>query len=90
MDLLVILKALADKTRLKIIELLLKHDYCVRALSRKLGLSEAAISQHLKILREADLLVGEKKGYYMHYKVDRDVLHRFASKIDELAKIEGN
>lgn len=90
MDLLVILKALADKTRLKIIELLLKHDYCVRALSRKLGLSEAAISQHLKILREAGLLVGEKKGYYMHYKVDRDVLHRFASKIDELAKIEGN
>lgn len=90
MDILVVLKALADKTRLKILNMLLKHDYCVKALSRKLGLSEAAISQHLKVLREAGLLVGEKKGYYMHYKVDRDVLYKLSSMIDELAKLEGN
>lgn len=88
MDLYVILKALADKTRLRIIELLLKHDYCVRALSREIGLSESAISQHLKVLREAGILVGEKKGYYMHYKVDRESLHKCASMIEDLAKID--
>lgn len=48
----------------------LQHNYCVRALSRNIGLSEVAILQHLKVLREAGLLTGEKKGYYMHYDVD--------------------
>ena len=56
-----ILKAIADGTRFKILTLLLQQNYCVRALSRKLGLSESAISQHLKVLREAGLLVGVKK-----------------------------
>lgn len=83
-----VLKAIADETRFKILILLLQHNYCVRALSRKLELSESAISQHLKVLREVGLLVGEKKGYFMHYDVDRNTLHELASKIEELAAIE--
>jgi ArsR family transcriptional regulator len=83
-----ILKVLADDTRLKIVELLLRHNYCVRALARKICVSEAAVSQHLKILREANLLVGEKKGYYMHYDVDRKILHELAQEIDSFVAIE--
>ena len=83
-----VLKAIADETRFKILILLLQHNYCVRALSRKLELSESAISQHLKVLREAGLLVGVKKGYFVHYDVDRDTLHELAFKIEELATIE--
>lgn len=83
-----VLKALADETRFKILLLLLQHNYCVRALSKKLGLTESAISQHLKVLREAGLLVGEKKGYYMHYDVDRKALRTLASKIEELTEIQ--
>jgi ArsR family transcriptional regulator len=52
------------------------------------GLSEAAVSQHLKILKEADLLVGEKRGYFMHYDVNRAVLKTLASEIEVLAAIE--
>lgn len=88
MEMTIVLKALAEETRLKIVKMLLRHNYCVRALSRKLGISEAAISQHLKVLREAGLLIGEKKGYFMHYDVDRKVLHQLASEIEELAAIE--
>lgn len=83
-----VLKAIADETRFKILKMLLEHNYCVRALSRKLELSESAISQHLKVLREAGLIVGVKKGYFVHYDVDRDTLHELASKIEELAAIE--
>lgn len=83
-----VLKAAADETRLKILKMLLQHNYCVRALSRNLGLSEAAVSQHLKVLREADLLIGEKKGYFMHYDVNRETLHKLASEIEEMASIE--
>ena len=66
MDRMLVLKAIADETRMKILLLLLRHNYCVRALARKLELSEGAVSQHLKILRDAGLLIGEKKGYFMH------------------------
>ena len=82
------LKALADDTRMKIVTLLLQHNYCVRALAGKLGISEAAVSQHLKILREEGLLAGEKKGYFMHYEVNRDALHELAREIDALADLE--
>ena len=80
-----VLKALADETRMKILTLLLTHNYCVRALANELGLSEATVSQHLKVLREAGLLTGEKRGYYMHYDVERPVLKELAADLLALA-----
>ena len=84
----IVIKAISDETRMKILNLLLKHNCCVRALARKLGLTEATISQHLKVLREAGLLIGEKRGYFMHYDVERRVLHELAAELEALATIE--
>jgi ArsR family transcriptional regulator len=83
-----ILKAIADRTRLQIVVLLLKQNYCVGALARKLNLTEAAISQHLKVLREVGLVRGEKRGYFVHYTVEREQLRLLAKEIEELAAIE--
>ncbi len=88
MEITKLLKAIADETRFQMLILLLRHNYCVRALSRKLNLSESAISQHIKVLKEADLLTGVKKGYYMHYDVNRGTLREISFKIEELAAIE--
>lgn len=88
MDKTLLLKAIADETRMKILTLLLKHNYCVRALARNLNLAEATISQHLKVLRETGLLTGEKRGHFMHYDVKRDILYELAAEIQELAAIE--
>ncbi|MGI6173302.1 MAG: ArsR/SmtB family transcription factor [Christensenellales bacterium] len=88
MDMKKILKAIADETRMNILKLLLRHNYCVRALANELRLTEATISQHLKVLREAGLLVGEKRGYFMHYTIERQVLHELAKEIKALADIE--
>jgi len=74
-----ILKGLADGTRFKIIDLLLKYDLCVGALSHHLGISKAAVSQHLQVLRKAGLVKGEKRGYWTHYSVERSVLHDIAN-----------
>ena len=82
------LTALADETRLNIIILLINSTYCVRALSRELGISEPAVSQHLKILREAGLITGEKKGYFMHYQVNKNALYNLADEISSLAGIK--
>jgi DNA-binding transcriptional ArsR family regulator len=59
MDLVTCLKALGDSNRLDLIKILLKNDLCVGALARTLGLSESALSQHLKLLRGAGLVRGE-------------------------------
>lgn len=83
-----VLKAIADETRMNILTLLLKHNYCVRALANELELTEATISQHLKVLREAGLLEGERRGYFMHYLVNRSVLLKLAKEIEALAAIE--
>lgn len=83
-DLLPALKALAHETRLRMVELLLAHNLCVRALASHLGISEAAASQHLQILRKAGLVKGEKQGYWTHYVVQADALAWLGERIGGL------
>lgn len=73
-QLLNILKALADEKRLKLIHLLLNQDLCGRALASQLGISEAAVSQHLKVLKEAGVVEKEKRGYWTHYSIEKNAL----------------
>ena len=61
------LKTLGEPMRLKIYQALLERKHCVRSLSKKFGVSESAISQHLKLMKEAGLVYGEKYGYHTHY-----------------------
>ena len=82
--LLEVLKALSDETRLNILTQLLTHDFCVGVLAERVGISEAAVSQHLQVLRLAGLVTGEKRGYFTHYSVDRDLLKNTA---DDLIKL---
>ncbi len=76
-----ILKALADETRFRLIQLLLSHDLCVGALADHLSMSKAAVSQHLQILRKVGLVRGEKRGYWTHYSVDKTVIHQIAKEL---------
>ena len=79
-------KALSDGTRLKMIELMTHRAYCVRALSLMLGLSESAVSQHMKLLRDAGLVEGVKFGYYTHYRLCRDPFEQLGQSLIELAQ----
>ncbi|MGI9863092.1 metalloregulator ArsR/SmtB family transcription factor [Moorella naiadis] len=80
-----VLKTLADTTRLEILKLLLTHDLCVGGLAHRLGISSAAVSQHLRVLRKAGLVRGEKRGYWTHYVVERDFLVKIAEDLKEIA-----
>jgi len=86
-ELVSILKALADETRFKLVNLLLKQDYCVGGLAIRLNISESAISQHLKVLRDAGIVKGDKRGYYTHYYVDQKVLKEAADQIIQLSRV---
>ncbi len=62
-----LLKALGEPNRLQIFKCLLERRHCVRSLSKILGITESAVSQHVKVLREAGLVYGERYGYHIHY-----------------------
>lgn len=79
-----ILKALGEPKRFLLLQLMSERGYCVRALARKSQLSESAVSQHLKILREAGLVYGVKRGYYVHYGLDKAVLEGVISELQQI------
>ena len=74
MDYVQIIHIITEETRFHLLQLLLKHHYCVKALSKKLGISEPAISQQIRILKQYHLITGVKIGYQMHYRVNREMI----------------
>jgi ArsR family transcriptional regulator len=68
-------KALGHPARVKIIRLLLAHDACYCGqLVDELGLAQATVSQHLKMLKEAELIKGEIEGPRVCYCASRERL----------------
>ena len=69
-----LIHVITDETRFRLLQLLLKHHYCVKALSKQLGISEPAVSQQIRILKQYQLITGVKIGYQMHYDVNSDFI----------------
>lgn len=62
-------KALADPARVKIMAMLLgAEEVCACDVSAGIGKSAATASHHLKILREAGLVTGERRGTWVYYR----------------------
>ncbi len=85
-----IFKAFADPTRLRLLKLLSGQSLvfcggecdgetflCVGALAAKLEVTQSAVSQHLRILRQAGLVKGERKGTFMHYSIDEEGIGKY-------------
>jgi len=73
-----VFSALADPTRLKLVKLLCRqrsaHALCVNAIASLLGVSQPAISQHLRVLKTIGLVRSERRGYHIHYFINRERL----------------
>jgi DNA-binding transcriptional ArsR family regulator len=68
-------KVLGVESRLGIIELLKqKGPLGVTEMSRTLGITPSAVSQHLKVLKSAGLVRNERKGYWIPYQIDAQAL----------------
>jgi len=79
-----VFKALSDSNRLKIFIFLSERTLCVNALVNCLGISQPAVSQHLRVLREAGLVNAEKRGYWMHYSANKEKVEQFIKKFNSL------
>lgn len=74
-----IFKALSDETRLKILMIISSKVICQKGISRHLQISDSAVSQHIRILKEANILTGYKEGYYVFYRINDDVFNECIS-----------
>ncbi len=72
-EILVKLDALANKTRLKILLLLLQEDLCVCELQEILKIEQSRLSHQLRILRYLGLVETKKKGKWIIYSVDEEL-----------------
>ena len=87
-----VFNALADPTRLKLLKLLCHQQapgaLCVNALAGLLGVTQSAVSQHLRVLKSIGLVKGERRGYHIHYLVNHDALDHCRSLVSAALIIE--
>lgn len=72
-----VFKVLAVGSRLRILELLKSQGPLgANRLAQLLGISPAAVSQHLRVMRQVGLVINERQGYWIPYTVDRSALEQ--------------
>lgn len=78
------LKALSDPTRREILNLLKKGSMSAGDISDKFSISFAAISRHLSILKDADLIRDNRDGKFIYYELNASVLEEIMLWITDL------
>ena len=68
------MKALSDSTRREILEMLKRGKMSAGEICERFDVSDAAISRHLSVLKEADLVRDERDGKYIYYELNASVL----------------
>ncbi|MDO5834891.1 MAG: metalloregulator ArsR/SmtB family transcription factor [Methanobacterium sp.] len=82
-----VLKALANVNRLLLIYYLASGEVdkiSVTEMSQNMGITQPAASQHLKILKNANILVAHKEGNYIYYRFNRPSMEKHQKRIDFL------
>ena len=75
-------KILSVDKRIDIIEHLKNGNINVNALAESLGITPSAVSQHLRVLKSAGLVTDERKGYWVHYSLNREALEECRQRLN--------
>ncbi|GBC99664.1 HTH-type transcriptional repressor AseR [bacterium HR17] len=67
-----VLKALADETRLRVLKVLMQSEFCVCELVDALEVNQSNLSRHLAVLKNAGLVSDRKEGLWVYYTVAKD------------------
>ncbi|HET6527802.1 MAG TPA: autorepressor SdpR family transcription factor [Balneolaceae bacterium] len=78
-------KALNDPTRRKILKMLQDRDYSAGEIADAFDISKPSISHHLDLLKQADLIRGERNGQFIYYSINTTVLEEAANWLLEMA-----
>ena len=73
-----ITKALADPTRFRILQTIANaRESCCGELARDFPITQATVSQHLKVLADAGLVEARREGQFNYYRMRRDVFDEY-------------
>ena len=81
-----LMRVLADPLRLQIVTLLAHETLCATHLVEQTGARQTNVSNHLRVLREADVVETEPCGRFTYYKLRPEVLDTLAAMFGELAE----
>ena len=82
-----IFKALGDENRIRILKLLQSGEKCACILLDDLHITQPTLSHHMKILCDADIVVGRKEGKWTYYSISSDGASAAIKCLQELTKI---
>ena len=77
-------KILSVDKRIEIIELLKKGDTSVNAMAEALGITQSAVSQHLRVLKAAGFVKDKRQGYWIYYSLNKDVLEKCRRRLNRI------
>jgi len=77
-------KILSVDKRIEIIELLKKEPMSVNSLADKLGVTQSAVSQHLRVLKSAGLVIDERQGYWIYYSLNKNALEKCRQRLNRI------
>ncbi|MFR9673561.1 ArsR/SmtB family transcription factor [Streptomyces sp. TR06-5] len=80
-----LIRVLADPLRFRIVQLLAHETLCTTHLVEETGARQTNLSNHLRVLREAEVVETEPCGRFTYYKLRPDVIERLAASLGELA-----
>lgn len=88
----VLFGVLVDPTRLKLLRLLSQQQepnaLCVNDLAYRLGITQSAVSQHLRVLKSTGLVKGERCGYRIHYFINQEALIQVQKQISSALPVK--
>ncbi|RBM16474.1 helix-turn-helix transcriptional regulator [Streptomyces sp. PT12] len=80
-----LIRVLADPLRLKIVTLLARETLCTTHLVEETGAKQTNLSNHLRVLREAEVVETEPCGRFTYYRLRPEVLETLAGQFTDLA-----
>ncbi len=86
MSLNLLFKALSDNTRREILHMLTKGDLTAGEIAAKFKLSKATISHHLGVLKEAELILNQRRGNYIVYSLNTTIFQEIAGWVFDITR----
>lgn len=83
-DLVKVFKALSDPMRVRILKILEKKKMCVCELTEVLKIGQPSVSHHLKILKDAGLVIDLRNGLWIDYELSKENYNKYAPRILKL------
>jgi ArsR family transcriptional regulator len=83
-----VFRILSSEARVIIIQSLKRPGLCVTELTSRLGISQEATSQHLRILKNAGIVEFQKRGFHVYYSLNKSNMAKLHKAFGELLRLE--